>query len=118
MPNPKPISDRQVRIHAMRVRSAASRVRSLASSVETVVSFGCSAISMSLPYEARGERAPKRTRPLMIYCAAKAAWSTAMIQPNTRCTKGDPRFEITSMFSRVTRFSPIITSKDAKTMPF
>ena len=56
-------------------------------------------------------RAPNRTRPLMIYCAAKAAWSTAITHPKTRCTKGDPCFEITSMLSRVTRFSPMITSK-------
>jgi hypothetical protein len=54
MPNPNPISERQVRIQAMRVRSAASRVRSLASSVETFVSFGWSSIFMFIPMRPEG----------------------------------------------------------------
>ncbi len=112
MPNPNPISERQVRIHAMRVRSAASRVRSLPSSVETFISCGCSSISISYPYETRVGRAPKRTRPLMIYCTARAAWSTAITRPSTLRTGYGPCLEIASMFSRVTRFSSIAAGND------
>ena len=56
IPNPNPISDRAVRIHAISVASAASRLRSLAS---LFARFGASGLSLTF-YSSGWPDGPRR----------------------------------------------------------